>query len=32
MGDKPFYIPDDLDAMTDVHDIAGKGNSRNAEI
>ena len=24
IGDKPFYIPDDLDAMTDIFDIAGK--------
>ena len=32
MGDKPFYIPDDLDAMTGIRDIAGKGNSKNPEI
>jgi len=32
MGDKPFYFSDDLDAMTDIRDIAGKGNSKNAEI
>ncbi|NNL76341.1 MAG: hypothetical protein HKO68_08405 [Desulfobacterales bacterium] len=32
MGDKSCYIPDDLDAMTGIGDIAGKGNLNNIEI
>jgi len=32
MGDKPFYISDDLDAMTGIRDIAGKGNFKIPEF
>ena len=32
MGDKLFYIPADLDAMTGIRDIAGKGSYKNPGI